>query len=64
MKKLVEISSCKECPWVDRWECDMGNHIDIGYNPYCLLDPKHKRRIRTPLETIPDWCELPDAREK
>jgi len=62
MKKLVEISSCEECPWVDRWECDTDNHVITGYEPYCcLLDPKRKRIITTPLTTIPDWCELPDA---
>jgi len=62
MKKLVEISSCEECPWVDRWECDTDNHVITGYEPYCcLLDPKRKRIITTPLNTIPDWCELPDV---
>ena len=60
MKKLLNITRCGQC-YFNYEEFDERSD---AYKIYCIHPGVHQKEITTPLNTIPDWCELPDAEEK
>jgi len=68
MSKLLKITRCNQCYFThkefDERCCFSREEFDerlAKYRIYCIHPGVHKKEITTPLDTIPDWCELPDT---